>query len=351
MTRSGTWNIDDSHQFHGRKAHPAPIEEIEFSPDGSHLVTVGDDRKAMLWRTATLDLVDEITHTQQVEDVDFSPDGGYVATAVRDGTAALWDQSARHDAETLLKGGQMPVYAATFSPPEGRHLATGGADGSVILWDVSQKGAPLELRKWGLSQQGVYSVEFSKDGKRLATGSFDGLSHIVDIESGKVITVNLGSDYPVYHAVIHPEKPYLATASDDGKVRLWTIIAGKDNYQVGQDDQVIAQHKSAVSTLDFNSTGNLLASGGHDGKIILWDLIDRTLKAEWQASTKAINSVRFSPDDQLLAMGDDRGSVEFFLVDSRALVEYAKHARVTRTFTAEECQDYDIGSKCLEEAQ
>ena len=66
-----------------------------------------------------------------------------------------------------LKGHSGTVYSVAFSP-DGKRLATGSGDRTVKLWDAATGQELLTLK--GHSDN-VYSVAFSPDGKRLATGS------------------------------------------------------------------------------------------------------------------------------------------------------------------------------------
>jgi WD40 repeat protein len=163
----------------------------------------------------------------------------------------------------------------------------------------------------------------------------------VDLESGQVVTLGLEGK-SIYYAIMHPEQPYVVTADNNGDVRLWDLSAGKEAYRSKDDSDPLAAHTGSANSLDFTSTGDLLVSGGTGGKVLLWEVANHRLKAEWQGSTKMINSIQFSPDDRKIALADDRGRVEFFLVDSDELVEYARAFRVTRSLTGEECRQYDL---------
>jgi WD40 repeat protein len=59
---------------------------------------------------------------------------------------------------------------------------------------------------------------------------------------------------------------------------------------------------SAVYSLAFAPNGKWLASGGHDGRIVVWDLENR--KPRWQTQIQGppiVCSLAFSPDSSLLA--------------------------------------------------
>jgi WD40 repeat protein len=62
------------------------------------------------------------------------------------------------------------VYRLDFSP-DGRLLASAGLDRAVRVWDLERGGPPAVCTG---HTDGIFDVAFSPDGRRLATGSFDG---------------------------------------------------------------------------------------------------------------------------------------------------------------------------------
>ena len=73
-------------------------------------------------------------HTQALTDVEFSPDGTLLVTSSLDHDARIWDV-ADGKPKALLAGHFGPVEAASFSP-DGRWVVTAGPD-SAGLWDVA----------------------------------------------------------------------------------------------------------------------------------------------------------------------------------------------------------------------
>ncbi len=72
--------------------HAGPVRSAEFSPDGSRVVTAGEDQTARVWNTATGEPVTPpLWHKGVVWHARFSPDGRFVVTASGDTTARVWD--------------------------------------------------------------------------------------------------------------------------------------------------------------------------------------------------------------------------------------------------------------------
>ena len=64
----------------------------------------------------------------------------------------------------------------------------------------------------------------------------------------------------------HPHLSQVACGYSDGTIRLWNITSGNV-------DATFAGHRSAVSTLKYAADGSLLASGGRDTDIVIWDVV------------------------------------------------------------------------------
>jgi WD40 repeat protein len=337
------WNIGPTHEYESLLAHPKSIEEIEFSSDQRHLITGSSDGTAQLWSVEPFHQLGVLDHGHRIEDVDFSPDGQMIVTASNDGTVKVWQTSSLTLQLPPLKGHHGTV-AASFRPPDGRQIATGGHDRRVILWD-SQTGNAITGGEWRLSSA-VLSIEFSNDGTQMIIGSNDGTSRIISLVSGDVITLAMAASDPVYHAALSPDRSYAFTASSpDGAIRRWEIIADQDLYQRDIDSYFIGKHQVDVYSIDLDSTGTLLASAGGDGKVFLWDTTTGRRIRTFSGSNTSVNSVRFSPNGQLLATGDENGIVHFYHVRIGETVKLAA-LRTTRNFTENECRQYDIQTEC-----
>lgn len=339
-----TWNIGPSREYEALRAHPQPIEEIEFSPDGKYLATASDDGTAQLWNVKPFHRLGVLDHGEHIWDLDFSPDGETIVTASKDGTVKVWQTSSLTLKLPPIKGHDGSANAVSFRPPQGKLFASGGSDGRVLLWD-SQTGAPIHEGEWHLSPFGVNSIEFDSNGTQMIIGFADGSSRIINLASGDVTTLSVSASDQVYHAIFGPGGHYVVTASEDGAIRSWDITPGKSLYQRDIDDHFIGSHQGSAYRLDLDSTGQLLVSAGADGKIIMWDVATGKRVGTISASYVSVNSVKFSPDGRLLAAADDNGIVLIYLVNSNDLVNFAT-SRATRRFTDDECQQYDIQDEC-----
>jgi WD40 repeat protein len=80
----------------------------------------------------------------------------------------MWD-AATGECVATLEGHISGVYSVAFSP-DGSRIASGGSDDTVRVWDAASRECVATLEG---HSSAVNSVAFSPDGSRIASGSYD----------------------------------------------------------------------------------------------------------------------------------------------------------------------------------
>ena len=119
---------------------------------------------------------------------------------------------------------------------------------------------------------GVYAVDFSPDGRLLASAGNDGTVTIADAATGELVVPPIPIGSPTWGVAFDPSGSILASGSDDRRIRLWDPATGEP---LGPP---LEGHRGAVNFLAFTRDGKTLASGSGDQTVILWDVATRSLR-------------------------------------------------------------------------
>jgi WD40 repeat protein len=203
-------------------AHADSVAALAISPGGTLFATGDDQGKVRVWDFASSAALREYSaHSRSVQSLCWLPDGRLVSTGF-DGAARLWDTDGSEEAGPLREfaGHAGPVFASAVSP-DGRHLATGDYDGIVRLWDVE-----TGVERWRHETPGapVTAVAFARDGSGLAcaTGWGEQRLWLLDLEDGRVLQSASGHHWGK-SMQFTKDGTQLVTAGVDGTVRLWDV--------------------------------------------------------------------------------------------------------------------------------
>jgi WD40 repeat protein len=188
------WDVKARSVLHVLR-HAAPRETAQalrtarFSPDGSRVLTGGDDRTVRIWNAANGEPIATLPADAAVLSAAFSPDGERIIVGLANGQALVFD-ALTHRPLVRFSGHTDAVESVAFSP-DGRRVLTGSRDRSAKIWDAGTAGPAgggpqaeaadsagppdgKELLTLRYHDEPVTSVAFSPDGRSALTASLDG---------------------------------------------------------------------------------------------------------------------------------------------------------------------------------
>ncbi|UCG01885.1 MAG: serine hydrolase [Candidatus Heimdallarchaeota archaeon] len=181
---NGTYSVNlwdfTSNNFLYLGEHNQFIFTLDFSPDGSLLASGSDGGTIKLWDIASRTLVRTLTeHTDDVRSIKFSPNGQILASACDDTSIILWNVSSGSVIRTLT-GHNRKVFSVDFSNDdrlvsgEGEydeeHFPSRIHNAAIKIWDIITGN---EIASLTGHENVVCSVDFSSDGTKIVSGSWD----------------------------------------------------------------------------------------------------------------------------------------------------------------------------------
>jgi cytochrome c len=241
-------------------------------------------------------------HGGPVRALAVSPDGSTLLTGSFDTTAILWNGQTEVAAE-VLRGHEDSVNAAVFSA-DGAAI-TAGQDGRVLSWPADGEGGPRELHR---HNGPVVALALSPDGNRAASASWDGTVRVFDLVAGGYR--ELSGHQANVNAVGFLADGRVVSAGYDLTVRVWPAD--------GDGASQIFTLAAPLNALVVTAEGAIIAAGA-DGIVRILDA-DGEPSGDIETAPVPVTALALSRDDTLLAAALIDGSVWLIDPASREVV-------------------------------
>ncbi|MFO1001671.1 MAG: WD40 repeat domain-containing serine/threonine-protein kinase [Planctomycetaceae bacterium] len=334
--------------------HSRPINDLQWSSDGTQFLTASDDRRIGVWSapraddpSATLTFRRHLRgHGARVMQAGFlNPEASQISSTSADGFSRLWDLttleedsreirkafnlSQRHSTHTQAVFCVMPAQPGVaenvdFTSSNDRPATGADEGGESFVLNADRS----------VHRGSVRDVQYSRDGQRLVSGADDGSIVVWDTASRTVITgppgastmqaserFQEGHEFNISRMLqIGPDKSVLATAGFDGSLRLWNMQ--RASSRLGGQQQVLAG-LGLVNTFAASPDGQFLVTSGltdddqkKAGRCSVWKMSDLLSSVIPKASShlegshrSEITAISVSKDSLRIATGGRDGII------------------------------------------
>lgn len=340
------------------------IQAIDFSPGGSFVATASNTTPVVrIWNVKDAEEVDVLLgHLGEIRSLDFSPDGNYLATGSEDGTVKIWDWKQPHQPKVLTA--DLSEVGALSMSANGTRVAAGDRTSTACVWDVKtgelvfrddsladwidgvalspdgqlfvagSKPDPLtdehpQIKVWDLQNEIVHELSgvtrevsclaYSADGKFVAAGLYGGPPPglipskviIYDTDTWEMLWSANAHQQDLWCLAFSPNSELVATGGSDGQIRIWDVQTGKLTRRI--------DHGQRVTSVAFSPDGLQIASGHWPDSpeiqpvsVNVWDVDTGELLRTLPGHSESVFGLAYSPDGRTLASGGANGIVKLW---------------------------------------
>ena len=208
----------------------------------------------------------------------------------------LWLARSQQSATTSTLGATLYTYRGHSDQVhsvewslDGRRIASGSFDGTVQVWDANNEGHRYTYRG---HSGAVFAVAWSPDGKRIASGS--GHVQVWDAADGGNVFIYSGQTYYIEAVEWSPDGKRIA--SGGGDVQVWNAADGSHAF-------TYSGHSALVNAVAWSPDGRRIASGSEDKTVQVWNAADGGNVFIYRGHSDLVNAVAWSPDGRRIASG------------------------------------------------
>eukprot|EP00775_Hariotina_reticulata_P008043 gene8043-8238_t len=335
---------------------PGSVTALTIADQGASLL-VGTQQGDLCRVTAGSGAVSRVMQSQlgAIKDLVWSQDAsGCLATASTDGTVCIWNSStlgldcrvARHieaaalsvavSPELLLSGwsdGFIHCHARSGAQPgtplwcipnahvtahscgvpalqlssRGHFVASGGAGGELRVWDLASREMVAHMKHHTMA---ITDLKVLADDAHLISASEDRSWCLWDMNQEKMLQVFKANMGAVRGVALAPDQVSVVSVGLDRGVFVWDLRSPSP-VRVIPD-----AHQHEATCCAVNGKGNLIATGGADCTVKLWDVATGRSVGVFAGHTATVNRCCFSPDDSQLASCSNDGTIVFWTFET-----------------------------------
>ncbi len=366
------WSNETMRKIEHIEAHESTVWDIEFSEDGKHLASCGDDGSFQIWNIEDIEKEDvwkksEVKTTPSLgswltclswhgneimvaggdssgegriycydfekreiksihrmgeetyHSICFSPDGSFLLAGTSKGKLQMLRPDNKRNRwkrvqNIAVERGE--ITSIVFTETDGSEFLTGGDDGTLRKWNRQEDKLTLEWEKTGHRKM-ITGIQTADNGNLIISAGHDG-AVITWTKSGQIQDIKRlqgcpsNPDNPAkIHGISTLERQILA-CSADASIRMWDVYSGREKFIQGSSPW--------CNGIALYGNGTYVTVACADAAVRRWNLETAKLKKSVLRNRTEGVSIAVSPDEKILAIGCGNGRIEFRNLNERVTV-------------------------------
>ncbi|TWU39013.1 Serine/threonine-protein kinase PknB [Novipirellula aureliae] len=253
------WDIDNQKLLKSFNAHRGIVWMVAYHPTRPLLMTSGDDETVRIWDSKNFELVKEWKAMNSVRTAVFSPNGSRIVAGDREGTIHVYDIDSGE--EVASKNHPGSILGVDYSS-DGKLIASVGSDKVVRIFDAETL---VERNAMSGHDGPIYGVRFAPKGSLIASVGWNANVRVWNTDTGKEVSNLKGSEGDIWGVSFCGEGTHLVTGEQGGAARVWDLESGKPIT-------TLRGHSSAVHNVSLDRVAHRIATSSRDGTIRVWDM-------------------------------------------------------------------------------
>jgi WD40 repeat protein len=292
-----------------KKVHPEGNEcnSVAFSKNGTQLLAGTNCHNAFAKLYQVADGAEQWSYADSslmcFMDVKFSPNGERFAIMEEFGILLIFDYSVSPPKRIAQIDTRSNASLALTFTPDNQSIITSGFDDSIRVFNLATNS---QTRQFGMHTN-IYTIATNMRGDYIATGSENGSIRIWDTLGNMIRNIAAFSQaVPVRSIVFTPDGTRLFCVGQNGLFKSYAT----DNWQL---DTAFNTTSTTARGLSVSPNGLWFATGGGQGKVILWN--SRTYKPFHTLELSmlgTLNGVAIAPNSKQVAVASSLGYAAMF---------------------------------------